>query len=172
MLAMDAERAREFLRKLPLVEETVQWGNNLVFWVGDKAVGGKMFAVLNLDADGRGVMSFSAGRERFHELLENDGVVPAPYMARIHWVALARWSAIPHKELEALLRAARDMTYEKLPQRTKDVLALLPADLHKLITPRRKLLAEKAQREAAAKAAARHAKAAAKKSAKPVSRSR
>jgi hypothetical protein len=40
MLGMDAERAREFLRKLPLVEETMQWGNNLVFWVGDKAVGG------------------------------------------------------------------------------------------------------------------------------------
>src|SRR5271168_3560218 len=114
MLGMDAERAREFLRKLPLVEETMQWGNNLVFWVGDKAVGGKMFALVNLDADSHlRVMSISVGPERFHELLENDGVIPAPYMARIHWVALERWSAIPGKELEGLLRAARDVTYEK-----------------------------------------------------------
>jgi len=171
---MDAERAREFLRKLPLVEETMQWGDNLVFWVGDKAVGGKMFALVNLDADGRAVMSFSAGPERFHELLENDGVVPAPYMARIHWVALERWSAIPHKELEALLRAARDMTYEKLPQRTKEVLALPPADFQKLLIAKRKLLAEKAQREAAAKEAAASAKRnpRRKKSVKPASRSR
>src|SRR5277367_1461523 len=111
---MDAERVREFLRKLPLVEETMQWGDNLVFWVGDKAVGGKMFAVVPLDAGGP-VMSFSAGPERFHELVENDGVIPAPYMARIHWVAMERWGAIPARELENLLRDARDRTYEKLP---------------------------------------------------------
>ena len=43
---MDSESARAFLLRLPHVEETLQWGNNLVFWVGDKAIGGKMFAKL------------------------------------------------------------------------------------------------------------------------------
>jgi predicted DNA-binding protein (MmcQ/YjbR family) len=162
---MDAERAREFLRKLPLVEETMQWGENLVFWVGDKAVGGKMFAVLNLDADGMAVMSFAADPERFHELVENDGVFPAPYLARLHWVAVQHWSAIPGKELEGLLRNAHDMTYKKLPQKTKDVLALPQPEFHKLLTARRKLRAEKAQREAAAKAAAKSEKTATKKKA-------
>ena len=51
---MDAERVREFLLQLPHVVETMQWGANLVFWVGDKAIGGKMFAVLNLDDDHQG----------------------------------------------------------------------------------------------------------------------
>ena len=41
---MDAERVREYLLQLPHVVETMQWGANLVFWVGDKAIGGKMFA--------------------------------------------------------------------------------------------------------------------------------
>jgi len=152
----------------------MQWGENLVFWVGDKAVGGKMFAVLNLDADGMAVMSFAAGPERFHELVENDGVFPAPYLARLHWVAVQHWSAIPGKELEGLLRAAHDMTYDKLPQKTKDILALPPADFRKLLTARRKHLAEKAQQEAAAKAAARGAKKKAikKKAATKASRSR
>ncbi len=45
---MDAERARAFLLTLPHVVETEQWGHNLVFWVGDKAIGGKMFALINL----------------------------------------------------------------------------------------------------------------------------
>ena len=166
---MDAERAREFLRKLPFVEETMQWGENLVFWAGDKAVGGKMFAVLNLDEDGMAVMSFSAGAERFHELLENDGVFPAPYLARLHWVSVQHWNAIPTKELEGLLRAAYDLTYEKLPQKVKDVLALPPAEFHKLLTTRRKLLTEKARREAAAKAAKKAIK---KKAAKKSARSR
>jgi predicted DNA-binding protein (MmcQ/YjbR family) len=156
---MDAERAREFLRKLPLVEETMNWGNNLVFWVGDKAVGGKMFALINLDFDAhRRVMSFSAGPERFHELVENDGVIPAPYMARLHWVALERWNAIPHKELETLLRTARDLTYNKLPQKTKGALALPPPEFQKLLAARKKLLAEKARKEATAKQAASAAK--------------
>jgi predicted DNA-binding protein (MmcQ/YjbR family) len=162
---MDAERAREILRRLPFVEETMQWGENLVFWVGDKAVGGKMFAVLNLDADSRAVISFAAAPEGFHELLENDGVFPAPYFARLLWVSVQHWNAIPAKELEVLLRAAHRMTYEKLPQKTKDVVALPPAEFQKLLTARRKLLAEKAQQEAAAKAAARSAKEATKKKA-------
>ncbi len=164
---MDAERVRELLNKLPLVEETEQWGHNLVFWVGDKAIGGKMFALVNLDQDGQALLSFSAGPERFHELLENDGVIPAPYMARIHWVAIERWTAIPAKELEALLCAARDLTYARLPQRTKDVLALPRAELRGLLKARREILAEKASARAAGKTAA-----AAKKAAKKVSRPR
>jgi hypothetical protein len=37
---MDVERLREYLLRLPHVVETMQWGANLVFWVGDKAIGG------------------------------------------------------------------------------------------------------------------------------------
>jgi len=36
-----------------------------------------MFALANLSGDGRGVLSFSANPERYHELLEVDGVFPA-----------------------------------------------------------------------------------------------
>ena len=137
---MDAETVRSYLLKLDHVEETMQWGNNLVFWVGDKAVGGKMFALLNLDGDGRAVMSFAAGPERFNELQENEGVIPAPYMARIFWVAMERWDALPKIELFALLSAARDLTYKKLPKRTVDALAMEPAARKKLIADRRKVL--------------------------------
>ena len=169
---MDAERVRGFLLKLPLVEETTQWGNNLVFWVGDKAVGGKMFALVNLDVD-RQVMSFAAGPERYHELLENEGVVPAPYMARIYWVAVERWHAIPARELLELLRGARDMTYEKLPKRTKETLALPAAELQRVVAERKKLLTQRAKDEAEANASAKVAKeVTAKKAAKPALRPR
>lgn len=138
---MDAEQVREYLRKLPYVEETMQWGANLVFWVGDKATGGKMFALINLDDDGKAVMSFHAGPERYADLLENEGVIPAPYMARIYWVALERWDALRRQELLELLSRARDLVYEKLPKRTKDILAMPPTARKKLIAERRKLLA-------------------------------
>ena len=73
---MDAERAREYLLRLPHVVETMQWGANLVYWVGDKAIGGKMFAVLNLDDDHMAVFSFAAGPERYAELWKRRGCFP------------------------------------------------------------------------------------------------
>lgn len=130
---MDAESTRAFLLKLPFVEETLQWGNNLVFWVGDKAIGGKMFALIDLDGDGRAVMSFAAGPEGAAELLEMDGIIPAPYLARAHWVAMERWDVLRKSELEARLRASREIVEAKLPKRARDVLAMPVGERRKLI---------------------------------------
>ena len=142
---MDAESVREYLLQLPHVVETMQWGANLVFWVGDKSVGGKMFALVNLEADGNGVISFAAGPERYAELVEQEGVVPAPYLARVHWVALQHWDAVRAAELRAVLRNARDIVEAKLPKRTKDLLAMPPAERKRLVAERKKLLAGRAK---------------------------
>lgn len=134
---MDAERLREYLLGLPHVVETMQWGANLVFWVGDKAIGGKMFAVVNLDEDGKGVLSFAAGPERFAELLETEGVFPAPYLARAHWVAIEHWGVFRGRELEELLERGRRLIHDKLPKKTRDVLAMPPAARRKILRDRR-----------------------------------
>lgn len=141
---MDAERIRGFLLKLPHVVETTQWANNLVYWVGDKAIGGKMFTVVNLDGDGRAVISFSAGPEAFSELLEQGGLLPAPYMARIHWIAAERWDVFRSSEWEEYLRRAHGLTLAKLPPKTRAILALPPTEQKRLIAERRQLLAAKA----------------------------
>jgi predicted DNA-binding protein (MmcQ/YjbR family) len=140
---MDSESTRAFLLGLPFVEETLQWGNNLVFWVGDKAIGGKMFALMNLDADSNGVLSFAAGPEGAAELLEIDGIFPAPYLARAHWVAMERWNALRKTDLEAQLRAARDIVEAKLPRRTRDLLSMPAGERRKLIAARKKGLAKR-----------------------------
>jgi predicted DNA-binding protein (MmcQ/YjbR family) len=141
---MDAECIRAYLLTLPYAVETRQWGNNLVFWVGDKAIGGKMFALINLDDPGgtrlaKAALSFAASPERFHELLEVDGVIPAPYLARAHWIALEHWNVLRKPELEDLLRTAATLIYDKLPKRTKDVLAMSAAQRKRLIAERKKL---------------------------------
>jgi predicted DNA-binding protein (MmcQ/YjbR family) len=138
---MDVERARAFLLTLPHVVETMQWGDNLVFWVGDKAIGGKMFCLLNLDAGAHGVVSYSAGPERFAELVEQEGIVPAPYMARIHWAAVERWDVLRNAEWESELRAAHDITLAKLPKGVREVLAMSERARAKVIAERRKVLA-------------------------------
>jgi predicted DNA-binding protein (MmcQ/YjbR family) len=139
---MDAERIRAYLLTLPHAAETMQWGANLVFWVGDKAIGGKMFALVNLEGDGRAVISYAAGPQRYSELLEIEGVIPAPYMARIYWVAVERWNVFRTVEWEQELSAA--LTLNKLPPRTRAVLAMPPTRQKRLIADRKKLLAAKA----------------------------
>ncbi len=148
---MDVERARAILLTLPHVVETMQWGDNLVFWVGDKAIGGKMFCLLNLDAGEHGVISYSAGPERFAELVEREGIVPAPYMARIYWVAVDRWDVLRNAEWERELRAAHAITLAKLPKGVREVLAMPERERGKLIAERRKVLAKRADEKAAAK---------------------
>ncbi len=138
---MDAELLRTWLLTLPHVEETMQWGESLVFWVGDKAIGGKMFAVANLHQESRAILSLAAGPERFAELLEVEGVFPAPYLARAHWIAIEQWDTFPTPELKSLLRDARSLVEARLPKRTRDVLALPAAQRRKLIAARKKQLA-------------------------------
>ena len=62
---MDNERIREICLGLPHVTETVNWGHILVYWVGDRDIGGKMFALTSLEGT-TPVLSFHCGAERFH----------------------------------------------------------------------------------------------------------
>lgn len=142
LLGMDNERIREICMGLPHVAETLNWGHHLVYWVADREIGGKMFAMTDLDASGMGVLLFHCGAERFHELLENDGIVPAPHLARAHWVMLERWDALRPREIEEELRRAHALIFEKLPKRTRAVLELPEAERKKLIRERKRMLAE------------------------------
>jgi predicted DNA-binding protein (MmcQ/YjbR family) len=147
---MDIEGIRSYLLKLPHVLETAQWGG-LVFWVGDKAIGGKMFVMLPLDqneslerSEKARVISYLAGPERYPELLEVDGIFPAPYVARIFWVAVSGWDVFRKAEWERELSAAHALTLAKMPPKVRAVLAMPAAQQKRLISERRKLLAAKA----------------------------
>ncbi len=119
---MDAERARAFLLSLPHVVETQQWGERLVFWIADKSHDGKMFALIDLGPRAGTldpVVSFAAGKEHQAELLERDGLRPAPYLARAGWVAADRWNALSPRKWFAELRSANETVWAKLPPRSR-----------------------------------------------------
>jgi predicted DNA-binding protein (MmcQ/YjbR family) len=147
---MNVERAREFLLGLPHVVESEQWGG-LVFWVGDKHVGGKMFVMLPLDGKGP-VISYPAGQERFGEVLELEGMIPAPYMARIFWVSAERWDVFRRSEWEDELHAGHALVFEKLPPKVKATLELPKAQLKVAIAAGKKRKAEWEAKELVRKA--------------------
>jgi predicted DNA-binding protein (MmcQ/YjbR family) len=114
---MDNESVRAYCLTFPHATENVQWGADLVF-----KIGGKMFAVISLEPESDHCMSFKATPEKFAELTERNGVVPAPYVARYHWVALERFNALSEKELKSLVQTAYDLVFEKLPKKVKSSL--------------------------------------------------
>jgi len=142
---MDNERIRAICMALPHVAETVNWGHHLVYWAGDRDIGGKMFAMTDLDGTGTGVLWFHCGAERFHELLEVEGIIASPYLAKAYWVTLERWNALRPREIEEELRRAHDLIFEKLPKRTKVLLALPEKEQKKAIDARKKALKERAK---------------------------
>jgi len=138
---MDNERIRSICMALPHVRETLNWGHVLVYWVGDREIGGKMFALTNADGMETPVLSFHCGAERFHELLEREGILPAPHLARASWVALERWDALRPREIEEELGCAHALIFEKLPKKTRAVLLLPEKERAKVIRERKKTLA-------------------------------
>jgi predicted DNA-binding protein (MmcQ/YjbR family) len=138
---MDNERIRAICMALPHVVETVNWGHHLVYWAGDRDVGGKMFAMTDLDGTGLGVLWFHCGGERFHELLEIEGISASPYLAKAHWVTLEQWSTLKPGQIEEELRRAHELIFAKLPKRTRMLLALPEKERTKLIRERKKVVA-------------------------------
>jgi len=114
---MDIAWVRRYCRSLPHATEAVQWGDDLVF-----KVGGKMFAVVVLEPS-KVWLSFKCSPQEFAELIEVPGIIPAPYSARYHWVALETRDALPAAEIERRLRRSYDLVLEKLPKKTRAALA-------------------------------------------------
>ena len=100
-----------------------------------------MFAMTDLDGTGFGVLWFHCGAERFHELLEIEGISASPYLAKAHWVTLERWDALKPREIEEELRRAHELIFAKLPKRTRTLLAMPEKERVKLIRERKKVLA-------------------------------
>src|ERR1019366_9052186 len=97
---MDNERIRAICLGLPHVTEVLNWGHHLVYWVGDRDIGGKMFSMTDLDGSGIGVLWFHCGAERFHELMETEGIFGAPHLARVFWVGLETWTPLRPRQIE------------------------------------------------------------------------
>ena len=59
------------------------------------------------------------GKAVTRQLIERDGIIPAPYMARNKWVTLERFDALPDKEIKGLVRHSYEMILAKLPKKVQ-----------------------------------------------------
>lgn len=67
--------------------------------------------------DGGPVISYAAVPERFAELVEQNGIILAPYLARPYWVAIERWDVSRASDWARELEAAHAIVHAKLTNR-------------------------------------------------------
>ncbi len=94
------------------VTQDVKWEDDLVF-----SVSGKMFAVYCMRGPDKGRLSFKVDPDRFLELTDQPGIVPAHYMARAFWVTLAEPERFGRDQVEAFVRHSYELVRSKLSKR-------------------------------------------------------
>jgi len=114
---MNIEVLREICSSLPAVTEDVKWGNDLVFSVGDK-----MFCVASLEPPFS--CSFKVAEDEFDELSNQNGFMPAPYMARAKWVLVTDLSKLNKKEWERYIKQSYELVKIKLTKKLREKLGI------------------------------------------------
>ena len=147
---MTLQKIRQHCLSVPDVTEQIQWGKDLVF-----KVRGKMFCVACTEpvAPPKVALSFKCDDETFAELIERDGVIPAPYMAQHKWVAPEQFDTIGDKELKTLIARAYEIVSAKLT--TKKPAKSAKSAAAKVPSKAKKKVAKKTAKQAGAKNPAR-----------------
>ena len=110
---MNLEDLQFICNKLDNVTEDIKWGQDLCF-----NIGGKMFLVAN--AEGNPVSaSFKTDEETFNELIERDGFIPAPYLARHKWVYVDDINRLSKKDWQQFINHSYEIVKVKLPKKRK-----------------------------------------------------
>src|SRR6201995_2472343 len=139
---------RAFCTSLPHTTEDVQWEHDLLF-----RIAGKMYCVANLEpAMSPTKIAFKCTPEKFAELVEIDGIIPAPYMARNHWVAMLDMNALRQPEIKELIEESYRMILAKLPKKTQSELGPKPSTKATKAKPRRSKPSTKASKSRASQA--------------------
>jgi len=111
---MKIEQLRKFCLSFPGATEDIKWGSDLCF-----SVGKKMFAVTSAESNEGGI-SVKCTPEKFAELTERKGIIPAHYVARYHWVTIEDQNAVTTDELKKLIEKSYQLVFEKLPKKVRD----------------------------------------------------
>lgn len=133
------EWVREYCLSLPHTTEDIQWGNALLFRIARK-----IYCLMSLEPQASAKFSFKCTPEKFAELVEIEGMIPAPYMARNHWVAVVDPHALRQPEIKELIRNSHALVFGKLPGKTQRELNQTPVTKGSQKSTTRKRIKQKA----------------------------
>lgn len=90
-------------------------------WEVDRyLVGGKMFAMIGGDSEGKPIITLKCDPNRSEELRENyEGIIPGYYMNKAHWNSIYYYANIPTELMENLISHSHSLVFHKLPKRVQ-----------------------------------------------------
>jgi len=109
---MDHGQLEQLCLRLRGTTTDIKWGNDLCYLIG-----GKMYCVTSLDHPMKVSMKVLA--EEFGDLTARDGIIPAPYMARNHWIFIEKSNAFSAKEWKHYVQQSYELVFAKLPKKIK-----------------------------------------------------
>ncbi len=116
---MNAHEVREYCLTFPGCTEEVQWEDDLLF-----KVWGKTFVFSGMEP--RSGYSIKCTEKSFNELIELEGIIPAPYLARNKWVQVnPAECTLKKNEIQKLIAASYNLIFAKLSKKFARVLAKL-----------------------------------------------
>lgn len=119
---MTRDEFDSFCKSLKATTNVIQWGNATVW-----KVGGKIFAICSHWGKGeQQKIAFKCSDFSYLLLTEQEGIVPAPYLARAKWVQLTTANALSDDEIKAYITQAHKIIAAKLTKTKQKQLGLLP----------------------------------------------
>lgn len=117
---MTREEFNTYCGSLKATTHIVQWGNASVW-----KVGGKIFAICSQWGSGNHAkFSFKCSDLTYSILIEQPGIIPAPYLARAKWVQVETPDAMSDSDLKQYFDAAYAIIVKKLTRKQRQELDL------------------------------------------------
>ncbi len=115
------KKTQAYCASLPKVVGSRKWETDFVYTIFEK-----MFCVASVSIDGKTHLSFKVDDDLFLAMTEREGFIPAPYLARMKWVAVTDLRKVSQAEVNALVTQAYRLVVRRLPKyRQAELLALV-----------------------------------------------
>jgi predicted DNA-binding protein (MmcQ/YjbR family) len=125
---MILEDFNKFCSSLTSTTKVIQWGNAHVW-----KIGGKIFAIASywgpntknkqLPEEGSKI-SFKCSDFSYSILIEQQGIIPAPYLARAKWVQLEESDALNDEDVKSYITQAHSIIAAKLTKKLQAELGI------------------------------------------------
>ncbi|KZL24001.1 MmcQ/YjbR family DNA-binding protein [Pseudovibrio sp. WM33] len=124
---MTRDEFDNYCKSLVGTSNAIQWGNASVW-----KVGGKIFAICSNWGEDRPEMegikiSFKCSELSYQILTEQEGIIPAPYLARAKWVQIETAQAMADEDIKDYVREAHSIIARKLTKKLQKEIGFVAA---------------------------------------------
>jgi len=117
---MTREEFDDYCKSLKATTHVVQWGGASVW-----KIGGKIFTIAPLyeKAEYQRI-SFKCSELSYEILCQQDGIIPAPYLARAQWVQVLEEGVMSDEQIKEYIHDAYDIIKAKLTKKLQKELGI------------------------------------------------